>query len=177
VKALINNNGIRALYFCSGARTKSILFLGGVTVGRLWGDIFWILFAASEAQYGRRSSMRMKTVFIVFVALVLGGGLAGCVTESSSQAAAISRAKPWVAALSAYHGDAGDYPQRLDDLCPRYIVMKISSYDNRDPRHSWFLDYQRINNNNYKLYLDSTPCSQAVFTNGKLMANCGPNYP
>jgi hypothetical protein len=118
----------------------------------------------------------MKPKLILCLALVLSGFLIGCASASAPRASAIARAKPFVVALKAYHRDTGDYPQQLADLRPQYLPADVPIYDNSDARHSWLLNYQRVDQNDYKLYLDSSPCSQAMFTNGMFVAGYGPNY-
>lgn len=102
--------------------------------------------------------------------------LVGCASTPSPQAEAASHVRPIVAALQAYHRESGDYPEELAGLRPQYLPADVLVYDNSNARHSWFLHYQRIDQNHYMLYLDSTPCSQAVFKDGTFTAGYGPNF-
>jgi hypothetical protein len=102
--------------------------------------------------------------------------LVGCASAPSPQAEATSHTMPFITALQAYHHKFGDYPQQLDELRPQYLAADILIYNNRDVRHSWFLSYERIDQNNYMIYLDSTPCSQAMFKDGTFIAGYGPNF-
>lgn len=119
-------------------------------------------------------AIQMKLLFCL--AVVLGGGLMGCVSTPSPQATAVARVKPFVAALDAYHRDTGDYPQKLNDLYPRYLAENVPWHHNEDRKQTWVLGYERVGRGDYELYLDSSPCSQAIFENGRLVAGYGPNY-
>ena len=114
----------------------------------------------------------MKILLLIIPLFVL----VGCASESGPKTKAVSCAKPVMAALQGYHHAFGDYPQQLDGLRPQYLAVDIPLYDNSDVRHSWFLIYQRVDRNNYTLYLDSAPCSQAVFKDGVYVAGYGPNF-
>src|ERR1700722_1421936 len=120
--------------------------------------------------------MTVRTKLFICCALVLGSFLTGCVSKPSPEAVAVSRAKPFVAALKKYHSDEGDYPQQLNDLYPRYLGTNVLWYNNKDSERIWVLGYQRVDQNNYKFFLDSTPCSLAIFENGAYTAGYGPNY-
>ena|SRR5215469_8169799 len=102
--------------------------------------------------------------------------LVSCASAPSPEAEATSHVKPVINALQAYHHNFGDYPQRLDELRQGYLATGTQVYDNSDARHSWSLMYQRIDRNNYTLYLDSTPCSQSVFKNGAFTGGYGPIF-
>jgi hypothetical protein len=102
--------------------------------------------------------------------------LVGCASTSSPQAEAASHARPVIAALRAYHHKFNDYPQRLDDLRPRYLAADVPLYEHNDPKHSWLIIYERADQYNYTIYLDSSPCSQATFKDGTFVAGYGPNF-
>jgi len=114
----------------------------------------------------------MKTILFLMPLSIL----VGCATPPSPQAKAASHASPLLAALKEYHRKTGDYPQRLDELRPDYIGANVVFGDHRDAARSWTLIYQRGNRNHYELYLDCTPCSQAVYLDGELMAGYGPVF-
>jgi hypothetical protein len=107
--------------------------------------------------------------------VILLSMIVGCASAPSPQAEATSHVKPIIAALHAYHRESGDYPQQLDELRPHYLRAGVPLYDNRDAK-PWALIYQRVNRTSYKLYVDSTPCSQAVFKDGTFIAGYGPNF-
>lgn len=114
---------------------------------------------------------------LLCLALIWGAFLLpGCVSQPSSTALAVSRAHPFVVALAAYHLRTGDYPRRLDDLYPHYLGTNILWYHNTDPKNIWALSYEKIGKGDYKLYLYSAPCSQAVFEDGAFVAGYGPYY-
>lgn len=117
----------------------------------------------------------MNNRFFLFLALILSGVLFGCAAVPPPGATAMAQVKPFLAALDAYHRKTGDYPKQLDDLRPAYLETNIPSYNYKEPK-IWFLDYQRISRNDYKLYLSSVPCSQAIFEDGRFVAGYGPNY-
>jgi len=100
----------------------------------------------------------------------------GCASAPSPKSQAGSHVQPILVALKAYHHAYGEYPEQLDELLPCYLQSDVRFFDNKDPNHSWELSYQRISQNKYKLCLDSTPCSQAVYSNGRFISAAGPNY-
>ena len=112
----------------------------------------------------------------VMLPIILLSAIVGCASAPSPQAEATSHVKPIIVALNAYHHESGDYPQQLDELRSHYLQAGIPLYDNRDAKHLWRLSYQRVDQNNYKLYVDCNPCSQAVFKNGTFIAGYGPNF-
>jgi hypothetical protein len=118
----------------------------------------------------------MKTQLLLCFVLVSYCGLLGCSLVRSPQVTAIARVKPFVTGLEAYHRKTGDYPQTLDDLYPRYVPANVSWYNNEDHRHIWVIGYEKVSPDDYKLFLDSSPCSQAIFENGRFVWGGGPNY-
>jgi len=134
---------------------------------QVWGDIANVLVKNN-----------VETVAVKYLLVIVPVfALIGCASAPSPQAEATSHTRPFIAALQAYHDKFSDYPRQLDDLRPRYLAADTLVYNNRDVRHSWSLGYERIDRNNYMLYLDSTPCSQAVFKDGTFVAGLGPNFP
>lgn len=119
--------------------------------------------------------MKVK-LFILCLVLILNVMLSGCASAPSPRAVAAARTKPFIVALEAYHRDTGDYPAQLDDLRPRYLAVDVPWYDQKDLAHVWEIAYVRVNRDSYKLDFDSSPCSQAVFENGRLTWAGGPNY-
>lgn len=141
------------------------MFLDFETVGeQVWYDV------ANIPEKNNVETVTMKNLFIIIPLFAL----VGCASSPSQRAEAASHTKPFIAALQAYHHKFGDYPQQLDDLRPRYLAADIPIYNNSDAKHSWFLGYVRIDENNYIIDLDSTPCSQAVFKDGTFVAGYGP---
>jgi hypothetical protein len=117
-----------------------------------------------------------KTIAIKIALFVIPFfALVGCASPSSQQEA-ISHVRPFTAALQAYHHKFNDYPQQLDELRPRYLGADVPIFDRTDPRHRWFLWYERADQDNYTIYLDTSPCSQAVFKDGTFVAGYGPNF-
>ncbi len=120
-------------------------------------------------------TMAMKLILSAFCVILLFA-LAGCASPPSPQAEAKAHVHPLITALKTYHRQTGDYPPQLDDLRPHYLSAEVPFHDWNIPRHSWTVYYQRMDQNNYKLYLNSSPCSRADFVNGTLVATIGPNY-
>jgi hypothetical protein len=120
----------------------------------------------------------MKIKFLILsTTLVLAAILSSCVSAPSPQTTAVARAKPFIVALKAYHAQTGDFPPQLDNLCPRYLARGFPWRGNpNDAAHYWLLSYERVNQDGYRLYLYTVPCSQAVFENGRLTWAGGPNY-
>jgi hypothetical protein len=114
----------------------------------------------------------MKTALFIIPLFVF----IGCVSPSSPKAKATSSARPFMAALQAYHHKFYDYPQQLDDLRPKYLAANVSIYDHNDPKRPWILSYKRADQDNYTIYLMTTHCSQAVFKNGTFVAGDGPVF-
>ena len=112
----------------------------------------------------------------VILPVVLLSVIVGCASAPSPQAEATSHVRPIITALQSYHRESGDYPQQLDDLRLHYLQANVPLYDNRDAKHHWVLIYQRVDQNSYKLFVDSTPCSQTVFKDGTFIAGYGPNF-
>lgn len=102
--------------------------------------------------------------------------LVGCASVPSRQAKADSRVRPFISALEAYHRDTGDYPQQLDELRPQYVRADIPLHDNTDAKDVWYCFYDRVDRNHYSLRLYSSPCSEAVYNNGKFIAAYGPAF-
>jgi hypothetical protein len=108
--------------------------------------------------------------------LALLSFLVGCASAPSPESKAASRVRPVIAALNAYHHGTGDYPRQLDELRQGYVRADVPFRDNGDVKHPWVLVYHRVDQQNYKLCLDLTPCSQAVYENGKFIAANGPVF-
>jgi hypothetical protein len=124
------------------------------------------------------------TLSIVLLSLVVG-----CASDPSPRAKAISLAKPIIAALQAYHRETGDYPRQLGELRPRYVQNDMHFYVSTDGKSSGLvyplpykdgkyvaLCYQRLSQGHYELYLNTPPCSQAVYIDGEFMAGYGPVF-
>jgi hypothetical protein len=102
--------------------------------------------------------------------------LVGCASRSSPQTEATSHARPFMTALQAYHHQFNDYPQQLDELHPRYLAAGVPVQDHSDLKHWWFLWYERADQDNYIIYLDTIHCSQAIFKDGKFVEGIGPTF-
>jgi hypothetical protein len=120
----------------------------------------------------------MKTKLLLYLALAFSTIFSGCASAPSPKAVTMARTKPFIVALTAYHRDTGDYPQKLDDLRPSYLGVNVSERGSYvDAAHIWLVyGYERVNRDNYKLSLYSDPCSVAEFENGRLVNTGGPYY-
>ena len=101
--------------------------------------------------------------------------LVGCASPSSPRAKATS------SCLAVYGRIAGissqvlnDYPKQLDDLRPKYCDTDVPWHGHYDLKYPWFLWYERKDQDNYTIYLDTIQCSQAVFKNGTFVATASP---
>ncbi len=103
--------------------------------------------------------------------------LLGCASAHSPAVDAASRVQPVILALRKFHAQTGNYPERLQELQPRYLKTDVPLEDNSDLKHVWRVQDSRLAPNDYWLALYSAPCSQAIFNKrGKLVAAYGPNW-
>ena len=122
------------------------------------------------------------TLFMVLLSLVVG-----CASDPSPRATASSLAEPIIAALQAYHRETGDYPRQLAELRPRYVLSDAHFYVSTDGKSSGMvtpfkdgkyvaMHYERVSPGHYELYLNTPPCSQAVYIYGEFIAGYGPVF-
>jgi len=117
-------------------------------------------------------TIAMKAILPIILIFVL----VGCASAPSPQAEATSHVRPIIVALQAYHRDSGDYPQQLDGLRPNYIRADLLFYNNTDTKDIWYCSYDRVDPNHYSLQFYTSPCSEAIYKNGKFISAYGPAF-
>ena len=108
--------------------------------------------------------------------IILVSVLVGCASAPSPKVEAASHVRPIIAALQAYHRESGDYPQQLEGLLPHYLRADALFRNNTDAKHIWHFFYDRVDQNHYSLQFVTSPCSEAIYKNGKFIAAYGPAF-